>query len=81
MEGEGSKRYVYVVKHGELGKSRLERREIQVGIADSTSYEVVSGLKEGEMVALPGDVDLKDGMVVRIMNTDDSAIRARQDSK
>jgi len=79
VEGEGSKRYVYVVKRGELGKMRLERREIQVGIADSTNYEVVSGLNAGEMIALPGDVDLKDGMPVRIMNTDDSAVRARQD--
>jgi hypothetical protein len=50
-----------------------------VGIADSTNYEVVSGLSAGEMIALPGDVDLKDGMPVRIMNTDDSAVRARQD--
>ena len=80
VEGEGSKRYVYVVKRGELGKTKLERREIQVGVADSTNYEVVSGLSEGEMVALPGDVDLKNGMPVRIMNTDNSAVRARQDT-
>jgi multidrug efflux pump subunit AcrA (membrane-fusion protein) len=79
VEGEGSKRFVYVVKRGDLGKTRLERREIQVGVADSTNYEVVSGLKEGEMVALPGDIELKDGMPVRIMNTDDRAVRARQD--
>jgi HlyD family secretion protein len=79
VEGEGSKRYVYVVKRGELGKTKLERREIQVGIADSTNYEVVSGLNEGEMIALPSDVDLKDGMPVRIMNTDNSAVKARQD--
>ena len=64
VEGEGGKRYVYVVKRGELGKSKLERREIQVGIADSTNYEIVCGLQPGEMVALPGDVDLKDGMAV-----------------
>jgi HlyD family secretion protein len=79
VEGEGSKRYVYVVKRGDLGKTTLEHREIQVGIADSTNYEIVSGLKEGEMVGLPSDVELKDKMPVRIMNTDDSAVRARQD--
>ena len=50
-----------------------------MGIADSTNYEVVSGLNEGEMIALPGDVDLKDQMPVRIMNTDNSAVKARQD--
>jgi HlyD family secretion protein len=79
VEGEGSKRYVYVVKHGDLGKSKLERREIQVGIADSTNYEIVSGLQPGEMVALPGDVELKDGMAVRVMSTDSSNVKARQD--
>jgi len=41
-----------------------------VGIADATSYEVVSGLQEGEMVALPGDVDLRDGMYVIVVNTE-----------
>ena len=40
-----------------------------MGIADATSYEVVSGLEEGEWVALPGDVDLRDGMDVIVVNT------------
>jgi hypothetical protein len=62
---------VFVVKPNELGvgKSRLEKREIKVGIADATSYEVMSGLQEGEMVALPGDADLHDGMPVQVVNT------------
>src|SRR6267378_4306501 len=46
-----------------------EKREIHVGIADATSYEVVSGLQEGDLVALPGDVDLRDGMYVIVVNT------------
>src|SRR6266436_64892 len=64
VASEGGRRYVFVVKANELGvgKSRLEKREIKVGIADATSYEVMSGLQEGEMVALPGDADLRDGM-------------------
>jgi HlyD family secretion protein len=68
---ESGRRYVYVVKPNELGvgKSRLEKREIRVGIADATSYEVMSGLQEGEMVALPGDTDLHDGMAVQVVNT------------
>jgi len=59
-----------VVKSNQLGvgKSTLEKRRIQVGIADATSYEVVSGLTEKEMVALPGDVDLRDGMAVKVIN-------------
>ena len=71
VASEGGRRYVYVVKKNDLGvgKSRLEKREIRVGIADATSYEVMSGLQEGEMVALPGDTDLHDGMAVQVVNT------------
>ena len=68
---ESGRRYVYVVRQNQLGvgKATLEKREIQVGIADATSYEVLSGLKEGDMVALPGDTDLRDGMTVQVVNT------------
>ena len=71
VASEGGHRFVFVVKENQLGvgKSTLERREIKVGIADATSYEVMSGLQEGEMVALPGDVDLHDGMTVQVVNT------------
>src|SRR3989442_1187350 len=71
VDVEGGRRYVYVVKDGPLGvgKKYLEKREIQVGVASATSYEVAGGLQEGEMVALPGDVDLKDGMAVRVVST------------
>lgn len=71
VASEGGHRYVFVVKPNELGvgKSKLEKREIKVGIADATSYEVMSGLQEGEMVALPGDADLRDGMTVQVVNT------------
>ena len=77
---EGSHRFVFVVKRNEFGKINLERREIHVGIADATNYEVISGLRIGEMVAFPGDIDLKDGMAVRIINTDASSVRGRQDA-
>jgi HlyD family secretion protein len=71
VASEGEHRFVFVVKANELGvgKSKLEKREIKVGIADATSYEVMSGLQEGEMVALPGDVDLRDGMTVQVVST------------
>jgi RND family efflux transporter MFP subunit len=74
VASEGGRRFVYVVKKNELGvgKSRLEKREIKVGIADATSYEVTGGLQEGEMVALPGDTDLRDGMAVRVVDTNAS---------
>lgn len=74
VEMEGGRRYVFVVRPSQLGqlgvgKSTLEKREIRVGIADATNYEVVSGLQEGELVALPGDVDLQDGMSVIVVST------------
>src|SRR6266404_5413415 len=82
VEVENGRRFVFVVLRNALGVGRatLEKREIHVGIADATNYEVVSGLKEGEMVALPGDVDLRDGMPVRIVNTDASYIRGRSEA-
>jgi HlyD family secretion protein len=82
VASEGEKRYVFVVKRNEFSvtKSRLEKREIHVGIADATDYEVTSGLQEGELVALPGDIELKDGMVVRVINTDTSSVRGRSDA-
>jgi len=82
VASDGNKRFVYVLNHKRLSvnKPRLERREIRVGIADSTNYEVTSGLQENEMIALPGDIELKDGMVVRVMNTDASRVRGRSDA-
>jgi HlyD family secretion protein len=71
LETEGGKRYVFVVRSG-VGDSTLEKREIQVGIADATSFEVTSGLLGTEVVALPGDVDLRNGMKVRVMSVDTS---------
>jgi HlyD family secretion protein len=82
VDAEGGRRFVFVVLRNAIGvgKATLQKREIRVGIADATNYEVISGLEEGEMVALPGDVDLKDGMPVKITNTDASYIRGRSES-
>ena len=67
---------MFVVKKNGLGvKSTLEKREIHVGIADATNYEVVSGLQEDELVALPGDVDLRDGMDVIVVTTNAAVSR------
>jgi len=77
VEADGGRRYVFVVRKNQLGvgKSTLEKREIHVGIADATNYEVVSGLQEGELVALPGDVDLRDGMTVIVITTEAAVFR------
>jgi HlyD family secretion protein len=56
----GDQRYVFLVKD-----HRLERRPITVGIASTSEYEVLQGLSEGDLVALPGEVEPRDGMTVR----------------
>jgi HlyD family secretion protein len=57
---EGSKRFVFVV-----GDDRLHRRDIKVGIANPTMIEVLSGLQQGDVVALPGEVSLKENLRIR----------------
>jgi len=52
--------YVYV-----FSGDKIQRRNISVGIASSSDYEVLSGLNAGDKVALAGDTDLRDGMDVR----------------
>jgi HlyD family secretion protein len=84
VETEAGRRYVFVVKDNQLGvgvrKSTLEKREVHVGIADATNYEIVTGLQEGEMVALPGEVDLRNGMRVQIVNTEADEGQGQQDA-
>ena len=54
---DGDKRYVYRVED-----DRLHRAPIKVGIANPTKIEVLSGLNEGDVVALPGEVPLKENL-------------------
>jgi HlyD family secretion protein len=44
---------------------RIHQREISVGVASKTKYEILSGLKEGDRVALSGEQGLRDGMEIR----------------
>lgn len=80
---EGAKHFVFVVKTTGLGvgKKVLEKREIQLGIADASHYEVLSGLDGKDLVALPGDVDLREGMAVKIVNTESSANQGHHDAE
>ncbi|MHB8541899.1 MAG: efflux RND transporter periplasmic adaptor subunit [Candidatus Acidiferrales bacterium] len=56
---DGSQHFVLVIED-----NTLHRRNVEVGIANPTEFEVVSGLKDGESVALSGDIALRDGMNV-----------------
>lgn len=65
VQVEGTRRHVFLVEDGGLS-SRLQRREIKVGITSATKYEVLDGLRERDRVALPSDIELRDGMAVRV---------------
>jgi hypothetical protein len=80
VASENGKSYVFVVKTG-VGKKVLEKREIQIGISDANHYEVVSGLDIKDMIALPGDIDLQNGMRVKIVNTESGYIQGHQDGQ
>lgn len=60
VRGDGTNRYVFVVKGG-----RLERRTVRVGVASTQLYEILEGLAEGDQVALPGAEPLEEGMKIR----------------
>lgn len=53
--------YVYV-----LGEGTIHRQPVTLGIASASKYEVTSGLKVNDRVAIPGDQPLSDGMSVRV---------------
>lgn len=59
VHSEQDKHFVFVVNG-----DHIFRREVSVGIASSTSYEVLSGLTEGDTIALSSDLDLRDGAAV-----------------
>lgn len=57
---DDGRRYVFL-----LDGDRVHKKEINVGIASATMYEVLAGVSEGDPLALPGDLGLRDGMAVR----------------
>jgi HlyD family secretion protein len=59
---DNGKHFVFV-----YAGDKIHRRDITVGIASATKYEVLAGLAEGDRVALPEDQELRDGMDVRPM--------------
>src|SRR5215469_10004129 len=54
---DGDKRYVFRVEN-----DRIHRQLVKVGIANPTKIEILSGLHEGDAVALPGEVALKENL-------------------
>jgi len=59
VHANGAQHYVFVVEGGVAHK-----RNVDVGVANASEYEIISGVKEGEVVAIGGDTVLRDGMQV-----------------
>jgi HlyD family secretion protein len=57
---DAGKHYLFV-----FDGEKVHRREISVGIASASKYEVLSGISADDQIALPGDRDLKDGTEIR----------------
>lgn len=63
VRGEGSERYVYVVKNG-----RVDRRAVQTGRDRGGDVEIASGLRSGEWVVVRPDGVFRDGTQVSVTN-------------
>lgn len=59
VQGFGPGKFVYVYRDGALHK-----QGIQVGIDSTSRFEVLSGVSAGDLVAVPGTVNLSDGLQV-----------------
>jgi len=59
-EGDKGQRYVWV-----FDGDRVRRRDITIGVASASKYEVLSGLAQDDRVAEPADEELKEGMQIR----------------
>ncbi|MGH9688789.1 MAG: efflux RND transporter periplasmic adaptor subunit [Candidatus Acidiferrales bacterium] len=57
---QGNQHYVFLVQG-----DRVERRNITVGIASTSMYQVISGLSAGDVVAEPVEQTLRDGTKIR----------------
>lgn len=53
VTSEDRKTFVDILTRNEDGTTNIETREIKVGASDSTYYEVISGVSEGEEIIIP----------------------------
>jgi RND family efflux transporter MFP subunit len=64
---DGQETFVFVAND-----RKAERRAVQIGIADETHVEIVSGVKAGEMVIVEGQVGLPDEATITIDHEEDA---------
>jgi HlyD family secretion protein len=56
---EGNRRYVFVIDRG-----LLRKKEVTLGISNATDQEIVDGIAENDVIALPSGSELQEGMAV-----------------
>jgi multidrug efflux pump subunit AcrA (membrane-fusion protein) len=64
---DGDHRFVYRLEDG-----RARRRDVSLGLIGLNDVEVTGGLKENDVVVLPGAVPLSDGLRVRVAGSGSS---------
>jgi HlyD family secretion protein len=60
---EDNKRFVWMIE-----SSRLKKQQIAVGISNAKDYEIISGVTENDLIALPGYAELHEGQIVTFTN-------------
>lgn len=65
---EGEETFVFVADNG-----KAQRRAVQIGIAEETRVEIVSGVKAGETVIVEGQVGLPDEAAITTDHEEDAA--------
>jgi multidrug efflux pump subunit AcrA (membrane-fusion protein) len=56
---EDSKRFVWIID-----SNRLRKQPVEVGISNLQDYEIVDGVTENDLIALPGNAELHEGQLV-----------------
>jgi len=57
----GTKDYFVFV----VAQDTVRRQAVEVGMSDATRFEITSGLRPGEKIAVPGEQPLSDGQKIR----------------
>src|SRR5262249_4427786 len=58
---ESNKKFVWIVD-----SNHLRKQQVTVGISNVQDYEIVSGITENDLIALPGNTELHEGQLVSI---------------
>jgi RND family efflux transporter MFP subunit len=70
LGGKIDKPYVYVVENSSEQK-KAHKRVVEIGIVQSDRYEIVDGIKPGEILVVNGMQYLADGIDVEVVNMKD----------